>query len=220
MASSLFLVGEIGGNDYNQALFQGRPVREVRAYVPDVVAGIIASVTALIELGAKTVVVPGNMPLGCNPGYLTKFRTNDRARYDPLGCLKWLNGFTGLHNSALRAELAALGRQHPGVAVVYADYYAAAMELSANPRRHGFGVEPLVSCCGGGGPPYNADLTAHCGTAASTTCRDPRRAVWWDGFHLTDHAYEFVANGLLRGPYAVPPIPANCGRRRASLRRL
>jgi hypothetical protein len=45
MASSLFLVGEIGGNDYNQALFQGRSVDEVKTYVPDVVAGISASVT-------------------------------------------------------------------------------------------------------------------------------------------------------------------------------
>jgi hypothetical protein len=43
MASLLFLVGEIGGNDYNQALFQGRSVDEVRTYVPDVVAGISAS---------------------------------------------------------------------------------------------------------------------------------------------------------------------------------
>jgi hypothetical protein len=45
MASSLFLLGEIGGNDYNQALFQGRSVDEVKTYVPDVVAGISAALT-------------------------------------------------------------------------------------------------------------------------------------------------------------------------------
>jgi hypothetical protein len=45
MASSLFLVGEIGGNDYNQALFQGRSVDEVKTYVPDIVAGISSAVT-------------------------------------------------------------------------------------------------------------------------------------------------------------------------------
>ncbi|KAL6657067.1 hypothetical protein ACP70R_004847 [Stipagrostis hirtigluma subsp. patula] len=212
MASSLFLVGEIGGNDYNQALFQGRSVDEVKTYIPDVVAGIRASVAELIGLGAKTVVVPGNFPVGCNPGYLTKFQTSDAAQYDALGCLRWPNELTELHNRALRAELAELGRRHRGVAVVYADYYAAAMELTADPRKHGFGGEPLVSCCGGGGP-YNANLTAHCGAKTATTCRNPYKAVSWDGFHFTDHAYKVIADGLLRGPYAAPPILASCRRR-------
>ncbi|XP_062189953.1 GDSL esterase/lipase At1g28570-like [Phragmites australis] len=253
MESSLFLVGEIGGNDYNQALFQGRSVDEVRTYVPDVVAGISASLVELIGLGAKTVVVPGNFPIGCNPGYLTKFQTNDTAQYDSMGCLKWPNGLTQLHNRALKAELAELGRRHPGVAVVYADYYAAAMDLTADPRKHGgflvhafvefllicahacaftlkrlvtdetvrivsrvpagFDGKPLVSCCGGGGP-YNANPTVHCGMRTSTTCHDPYEAVSWDGFHFTDHAYKVIANGVLRGPYAMPPILAKCRRRR------
>lgn len=156
--------------------------------------------------------VPGNFPIGCNPGYLAKFRTNDTAQYDAMGCLRWPNALTELHNRALRAELAELGRRHPGVAVVYADYYAAAMDLAADPRKHGFGGEPLVSCCGGGGP-YNANLTVHCGMRASTTCRDPYRAVSWDGFHFTDHAYKVIADGVLRGPYAVPPVLAKCRNR-------
>ncbi|KAF8679129.1 hypothetical protein HU200_045893 [Digitaria exilis] len=211
--SSLFLVGEIGGNDYNQALFQGRSVDEVKTYVPDVIAGISASVTELIGLGGKTVVVPGNFPIGCNPGYLTKFQTNDTAQYDSMGCLRWPNDLVKLHNRALRAELAELGRQYPGIAVVYADYYAAAMDLTGDPRKHGFGSEPLVSCCGGGGP-YNTNLTVHCGTRAATTCRDPYAAVSWDGFHYTDHAYKVIADGVLRGPHATPPVLARCDRRR------
>ncbi|RCV14237.1 hypothetical protein SETIT_2G409600v2 [Setaria italica] len=192
MASSLFLVGEIGGNDYNQALFQGRSFDE-----------------ELIELGARTVVVPGNFPIGCNPGYLTKFQTNDTAQYDSMGCLRWPNDLTELHNRALRAELAELGRWHRRVAVVYADYYAAAMDLTADPRKHGFGGEPLVSCCGGGGP-YNTNLTVHCGMRTATTYA----AVSWDGFRFTDHAYKVIADGVLRGPHAAPPILAKCGRRR------
>ncbi|PUZ73159.1 hypothetical protein GQ55_2G452700 [Panicum hallii var. hallii] len=212
MASSLFLVGEIGGNDYNQALFQGRSVDEVKTYVPDVVAGISASVTELIGLGAKTVVVPGNFPIGCNPGYLAKFQTKNTAQYDSMGCLRWPNDLTKLHNRELRVELAELGRRHPSVAVVYADYYAAAMDLTADPRKHGFGGEPLVSCCGGGGP-YNTNLTVHCGMRTATTCRDPYAAVSWDGFHLTDHAYKVIADGVLRGPHAAPPILARCGPR-------
>lgn len=82
-------------------------------------------------------VVLGNFPIGCNPGYLTKFQTNDTAQYDSMGCLRWPNDLTELHNRALRAELAELGRRHRRVAVVYADYYAAAMDLTADPRKHG-----------------------------------------------------------------------------------
>ncbi|RLN35841.1 trafficking protein particle complex subunit 3 [Panicum miliaceum] len=234
MASSLFLVGEIGGNDYNQALFQGRSVDEVKTYVPDVVAGISASVTELIGLGAKTVVVPGNFPIGCNPA-----GTDDTAQYDSMGCLRWPNDLTKLHNRALRAELGELGRRHPGVAVVYADYYAAAMDLTADPRKHGFGGDPLVSCCGGGGP-YNTNLTVHCGMRTATTCRDPYAAVSWDGFHLTDHAYKVIVDGVLRArtprrPYwrdagaaagrdpvstSRKPAEAEEGRRGGSARRL
>jgi hypothetical protein len=69
-----------------------------------------------------------------------------------------------------------------------------------------------VSCCGGGGP-YNANLTAHCGMKTSTSCRDPYTAVSWDGFHFTDHAYKIIADGVLRGPYAAPPILTTCMRR-------
>ncbi|CAL5061359.1 unnamed protein product [Urochloa decumbens] len=208
MASSLFLVGEVGGNDYNQALFQGRSVDEVETYVTDVVAAISASITELIRLGAKTIVVPGNFPIGCNPGYLTKFQSNDTAQYDSMGCLRWPNDLTKLHNRELRAELAELARRHPGVAVVYADYYAAAMDLIADPRKHGFGGEPLVSCCGGGGP-YNTDLAVRCGMGTATACRDPNTAVSWDGFHFTEHAYKVIAEDAV-----LPPILARCGRRR------
>jgi hypothetical protein len=47
MATSSFLVGEIGGNDYNRPLFRGKSVDEVSNYVADVVAIIKASVTVL-----------------------------------------------------------------------------------------------------------------------------------------------------------------------------
>lgn len=96
-----------------------------------------ADLQELIGLGAKTIVVPGNFPIGCNPGYLTKFQTNDTAQYDSMGCLMWPNDLVELHNRELMAELAELGRRHPDVTVVYADYYAAAMDLTADPHKHG-----------------------------------------------------------------------------------
>ncbi|TVU37546.1 hypothetical protein EJB05_10866, partial [Eragrostis curvula] len=210
MASSLFLVGEIGGNDYNRPLFGGKSVDEVTTYIPDVVAAISSAVTELIGLGAKTIVVPGNFPIGCSPGYLTMFPTNDTAQFDATGCLRWANHLAVLHNSALIMELARLRRRHPGVAVVYADYYSAVVDLVADPGDQGFGDQPLVSCCGGGGP-YNVNFSVQCGTSRSTACSDPGAAVSWDGFHFTEHAYKVIADGVLQGPYAVPSILASCG---------
>ncbi|KAF3339596.1 GDSL esterase/lipase [Carex littledalei] len=40
MRNALFVVGEIGGNDYNHPLFQGRTLDEVRTFVPDVIRTI------------------------------------------------------------------------------------------------------------------------------------------------------------------------------------
>lgn len=38
---ALFFMGEIGGNDYNYALFEGKTVAEVKNMVPGVVQTII-----------------------------------------------------------------------------------------------------------------------------------------------------------------------------------
>ena len=48
---SLFLVGEIGGNDYNYAFFVGASIKKLRAFVPVVVDAITkaTSVSSLIN---------------------------------------------------------------------------------------------------------------------------------------------------------------------------
>ncbi|KAK3125850.1 hypothetical protein QOZ80_7BG0610490 [Eleusine coracana subsp. coracana] len=207
MSTSLFLVGEIGGNDFNRALFRGKSADEVTSYIPDIIAVISATVTELIGLGAKRIVVPGNFPIGCSPGYLTKFQTNDTSQYDAAGCLKWANNLTQLHNAALKVELALLGQNHPDAAVLYADYYTPVMSIVADPGKQGFaaGTKPLVSCCGGGGGPYNVDFGTQCGAKGSTVCADPGAAVSWDGFHFTEHVYKVVVDAVM------PSVLASCG---------
>lgn len=43
-SASLFLVGEIGGNDFNYGFSVGKSMEEVRSYVPNVI-GAIATAT-------------------------------------------------------------------------------------------------------------------------------------------------------------------------------
>jgi hypothetical protein len=49
MNQSLFLVGEIGGNDYNIPLLSRVPFKKIRTFVPSVVAKISSTITVSIS---------------------------------------------------------------------------------------------------------------------------------------------------------------------------
>ncbi|XP_066387190.1 GDSL esterase/lipase At5g45910-like isoform X1 [Miscanthus floridulus] len=139
MATSLFLVGEIGVNDYFIGLNENRTVGEVETFVPHVVGAIRSVVTDVIAAGASAVLVPGMIPLGCEPQLLTLYRGSvDAAGYDPeSGCITRLNGLAELHNRELRRALGGLRRAHPGTTIVYADLYRAVTDIIVSPREYG-----------------------------------------------------------------------------------
>ncbi|XP_062206361.1 GDSL esterase/lipase At1g28600-like [Phragmites australis] len=205
MSQSLFLVGEIGGNDYNIPLLSRVPYENIRSFTPSVVAKISSTITELIGLGAKTLVVPGNLPIGCVPKYLLIFKSDKKDDYEPeTGCLRWMNEFSQYHNKLLIKELENLRKLHPGVTIIYADYYGSAMEIFLSPER--FGIEnPLVACCGGEGT-YGVSLTTTCGYGDYKVCDNPDKYGSWDGFHPSEAAYRAIAMGLLRGSYTQPSI--------------
>ncbi|XVF34011.1 hypothetical protein REPUB_Repub18cG0020600 [Reevesia pubescens] len=141
LRNSLIVMGEIGGNDYNHAFLQGKNTEEIREFVPLVTRTIASAINGtnmltnsvlgnamqeLIELGAVTILVPGNLPIGCSPAYLTYFQGSDKAEYDPsTGCLTWLNQFSEYHNELLQTELDQIRKLHPHISIIYADYYNA-----------------------------------------------------------------------------------------------
>nr|XP_051225212.1 GDSL esterase/lipase At1g28590-like [Lolium perenne] len=174
MEKSLFLVGEIGGNDYNEPLLSEMPIEMVRNLTPSVVAKISATITDLIGLGAKTLLVPGNLPIGCVPNYLMVFKSDKKEDYESeTGCLRLMNEFSKYHNRFLLDELEKLRNLHSGVSIIYADYYGAAMEVYLSPKK--FGIDfPLVACCGGEGF-YGVSATVRCGNGEYMLCDDPRK---------------------------------------------
>ncbi|XP_057764371.1 GDSL esterase/lipase At5g45910-like [Salvia miltiorrhiza] len=200
---SLFLVGEIGGNDYNYPFFVGGTITQLKATVPAVVGAISAATAMLIEEGAVELIVPGNLPIGCNSVYLTLFRTSDATAYDKNGCLKAYNAFSKYHNSQLKIALDKLRHKYPHAKISYADYYGAAKRFFHAPKHYAF-TETLVTCCGGGGP-YNFNNSARCGHVGSKACSDPKGYANWDGAHLTEAAYRYIALGLLNGSFTTPP---------------
>ncbi|XP_052180582.1 GDSL esterase/lipase At5g45910-like [Diospyros lotus] len=202
---ALFLMGEIGGNDYNYPFFVGASINDMRAMVALVVKTIVEATTMLIEEGAVDLVVPGNLPIGCSAVYLTLFKSPNKTDYDQNGCLKVYNAFSKYHNSQLKLALEKLRQKYPQAKIIYADNYGAAKRIFHSPGHHGFLHGATRACCGGGGL-YNFNNSARCGHTGSIACKSPSTYANWDGIHLTEAAYKYIATGLTSGTYTSPPL--------------
>ncbi|CAM0912673.1 unnamed protein product [Alopecurus aequalis] len=204
---ALFVFGEFGGNDYSFAWKAEWSLHKVMTtMVPKVVASMIRGIEAILDEGARHVVVPGNLPAGCIPITLTMYATEDQSEYDPAtGCLTKFNNVALYHNALLRVAVDQLQQRRPDSRIIYADYYTPYIQFTRTPDLYGYKRGALRACCGGGGP-YNYNMSASCGMPGATTCDDPDSHVSWDGIHLTEAPYRFIANSWLHGPYAHPPI--------------
>ncbi|CAE6216798.1 unnamed protein product [Arabidopsis arenosa] len=207
---SLFLVGEIGGNDYNYPLLAFRSFKHAMDLVPFVINKIMNVTSALIEEGAVTLMVPGNLPIGCSAVLLERFNDNSGWLYDSRNqCYKPLNNLAKLHNDKLKKGLAALRKKYPHAKIMYADYYSSAMQFFNSPSKYGFTGSVLKACCGGGDGRYNAKPSVRCGEKGSTTCENPSTYANWDGIHLTEAAYRHIATGLISGRFTMPSYNNN-----------
>ncbi|KAI7746968.1 hypothetical protein M8C21_030486, partial [Ambrosia artemisiifolia] len=170
---------------------------------------IIVLVQELIEMGAQTLVVPGNFPIGCSSAYLTVCGSK-QEEYDPItGCLVRLNQFVEYHNEQLQMKSNQIRELHPYVNIICANYYNAAMQIYRFPYKFGFTNGALKACCGGGGE-FNYNLTTTSGDESATVCDEPSTYVNWDGIHLTEAAYKVIFKGLFRGPYTTPAFSSLC----------
>ncbi|CAD5176407.1 unnamed protein product [Musa acuminata subsp. malaccensis] len=208
LSKSLFVVGEFGGNDYNTPIFAGRSLKQVYTFVPKVIHAIHSGVERLIGHGATEIVVPGMLPIGCFPMFLTLYSTSNTNDYTDIGCLNKFNDLTSYHNSLLRRRLRGLQRRYSWTRIRYADFFDPTIQFITSPTQYGFSDGgALKACCGAGGRgDYNVNLEAKCAEPGSDVCSDPSMYVSWDGIHLTEAAYRLIANGWLKGPYANPPI--------------
>ncbi|XP_078181581.1 GDSL esterase/lipase At5g03980-like [Carex rostrata] len=204
LEQALFLVGEIGGNDYNYAFFQEASINQAMNYVPQVVQAIIDAAKHVISLGARQLVVPGNFPIGCSPSYLTLFSTTASSAYDEKKCLKDYNNFSMYHNKQLKSALADLRKSNPDVIIIYADYYEAFMHMLDQASSLGFDKDSLLTACCGTGGGYNYESSLMCGSPGTTVCSNPDQHISWDGIHLTQAAYMVIAQSLVMEGFAYP----------------
>ncbi|EAY86633.1 hypothetical protein OsI_08013 [Oryza sativa Indica Group] len=221
LASSLVMVGEIGGNDYNYAFAANRPrpggrsaadvgrmvtgVVESVVLVPEVVRSVVGAAREVLEMGATRVVIPGNFPLGCAPSYLAAVDETERAAYDGNGCLVGLNLFAQMHNVLLQQGIRELRRSYPEATVAYADYFGAYVRMLERAREMGFDGTALTNaCCGAGGGKYNFEMERMCGAGGTAVCARPEERISWDGVHLTQRAYSVMAELLYHMGFASP----------------
>ncbi|KAJ3702601.1 hypothetical protein LUZ61_006306 [Rhynchospora tenuis] len=204
--SSMFIVGEIGVNDYLYMLTNGLTVTQVHPYVPIIVETIASAIKRLIHQGGRTLLVPGIVPMGCLTQLLTAFERDEYSSYDhETGCIRRFNMLSNYHNSLLLKAVKELRVKYPHTRIIYADYYKPLFRLIKFPKRYGFQPTPLRVCCGKGGK-YNWNFSEVCGMPHVSVCHDPSKYIFWDGVHLTEASYQYIFKSWLKGPYAHPPI--------------
>ncbi|GJN05347.1 hypothetical protein PR202_ga22968 [Eleusine coracana subsp. coracana] len=203
--NALYLI-DIGQNDLSAAFGSGASYDDiVHQRIPAVISEIKDAILTLYYNGAQNFWVHGTGPLGCLPQKLAIPRAND-SDLDYSGCLKPLNDGSYEFNNQLCAVCDQLSSQLRGATIVYIDILAIKYELIANHSAYGF-EEPLMACCGYGGPPYNYDRDVSCLGPGFRVCEDGTKFVSWDGVHYTDAANAVVADKILSGEFSRPKLP-------------
>ncbi|CAL4949998.1 unnamed protein product [Urochloa decumbens] len=202
--NALYLI-DIGQNDLSGAFGSGAPYDDiVNQKIPAIISEIKDAVMTLYYNGAKNFWVHGTGPLGCLPQKLAKPRADD-SDLDYSGCLKTLNNGAYEFNNQLCAACDELRSQLRGATVVYTDVLLIKYDLVANHSAYGF-EEPLMACCGYGGPPYNYNANVSCLGPGFRVCEDGAKFVSWDGVHYTDAANAVIAEKILSGDYSTPKL--------------
>ncbi|CAO2161563.1 unnamed protein product [Urochloa humidicola] len=206
LGKSLFFMGDFGGNDYLACLSAKTVEQTTQICVPAVINAITDGAERLIRHGARRIVLPGNVAMGCLPAILTLYPSPNVSDYDSYGCLKKVNALARYHNELLRSSVRVLRIKYPDAAIAFADYYKPVLAFLTTPALFGFNSSStLVACCGGGGV-YNFNPAAFCGFPDTAACADPSMSVSWDGIHLTQPAFRNIAKSWLFGPSSMPPI--------------
>ncbi|XP_017224811.2 acetylajmalan esterase-like [Daucus carota subsp. sativus] len=197
---SLFVVGEIGRNDYHSAYRRGKTFRDVQNMVPDVTEIIENAVKRVIGFGASQVIIPGIFPMGCLPVILTDFKSNDTSAYDENGCVKEFNDVITFHNDYLQRKIIMLQQENSLATIVYSDYFNGFKWLLSNAHQLGFdATSALEGCCGNDGPSRIDSSTDGCGGSNVPVCSNPDQYINWDGVHFTQKAHSVLASWVVAG---------------------
>ncbi|XP_058077064.1 GDSL esterase/lipase At1g09390 [Magnolia sinica] len=195
-------VFDIGQNDLSNAFSAHLSYTQVAERIPSMLGEIKDAVKTIYKEGGRSFWIHNTGPLGCLPQKLSLFNKDNRD-LDSNGCLQTFNDAAKSFNGGLRALCEEMRSELKNATIVYVDIYAIKYDLFANSTKYGF-RNPLVSCCGIGGPPYNYNINVTCGQTGYQVCSDGSRYVSWDGVHYSEAANAVIASKILSMQYSEP----------------
>ncbi|OVA20513.1 Lipase [Macleaya cordata] len=198
MGNSLCWIGEMGGSDYSRTFGPQVKVESITEMAVDHVCKLLK---ALLDSGAKYIVVQGLPPSGCLPLDMSLAPPFD---HDEIGCAGSVNSIIKSHNDLLQKKVNEIRTQYPGCMILFADFWGAFATIIKNPMQYGF-EETFKACCGSPSGPFNFDSNAVCGSSdKATKCGNPAKHINWDGVHLTEAMYQNVANLFFNQGFCKP----------------
>lgn len=200
---ALYVV-DIGQNDLAEAFHSGLSYERVVNSIPSILSEIKSAVESIYDTGGRSFWVHNTGPLGCLPQKVSLARKKDTA-LDQNGCLLPFNNAAKEFNVRLRALCNELRSELKNATIVYTDIYTIKNDLIANHTKYGFS-NPLMACCGYGGPPYNYNINITCGNSGSQACQEGDKFINWDGVHYTEAANSIVAAKILSTKFSEPKL--------------
>ncbi|KAL3699949.1 hypothetical protein R1sor_017971 [Riccia sorocarpa] len=141
----------------------------------------------LYNAGARKAAVLGIGPVGCAPHFL--WQTNSTTG----NCLEAVNGYVSQFNDGLREMLVQFNQRNRGVHFVYRDIFDVVYRMAKFPFNFGF-TNGNTACCGVG----NFGGGDRC-LSPMMVCANPLFNVFWDEYHPSHRANNFIAKQLWSG---------------------
>ncbi|KAL1549534.1 GDSL esterase/lipase LIP-4 [Salvia divinorum] len=195
---------DIGQNDIADSFADGLSYAQVVIKIPSILAEIKNAIKEIYYQGGRKFWVHNTGPLGCLPQKLA-LAQNVSQNLDSIGCISSYNAAAKLFNEGLLHLCTELRSEMKDASIVYVDVFATKFDLIANSTTYGFS-NPVMACCGAGGPPYNYERKVGCGYMGYQVCDEGSRFVSWDGVHYTEAANSVIASKILSTDYSTPPL--------------
>ncbi|KAI4357704.1 hypothetical protein L6164_001638 [Bauhinia variegata] len=186
---SLFLF-ESGSNDiFNYFAPSTRPTTlDPDSYVQSMLTEVSRFFNSIYNLGARRIAMFNLGPVGCVPARAL-------LRGAPINrCFGKMNVMVKKYNMGLETMLKDYPRVYRPTVVAYGAVYKIVQELRSVPNQYGF-TEVSAACCGAG----TLGGMQQCGKDGYKICKNPNEFLFWDSFHPTEHAYEFISKALWAG---------------------
>ncbi|XP_022759897.1 GDSL esterase/lipase At2g42990-like [Durio zibethinus] len=188
ISEALYLIS-VGTNDFIEnyyALPQRKSQFTVQQYEDFLIAIAENFVRQIYSLGARKLSLTGLPPIGCLPVQRT---TNLE---DPLNCVEERNRVSLEFNGKLKASVAKLNKDLPGLNVFFADVYDLLLQLITKPSQYGFEVA-AKGCCGTG----LFETSILCNRHNPLTCPDANKYVFWDSVHPSERTNKIISDHFL-----------------------